>query len=103
MTKYTSKNWSMTKYTATKIFCDIIYRFFYLNKYIGIYTLTENLRNVLKKSHLFSTVTLLANDVHDLREIYAICLKLEYVVVYLKILGLDFFQIFLPCRLVVQG
>ena len=31
------------------------------------------------------------NDVNDPCEIYAIRLKLEYVVVYLKILGLDFF------------
>ena len=33
-------------------------------------------------------------DVHDPREIYTIFLKLEYVIIYLKILKRDFFQIF---------
>ena len=40
-------------------------------------------------------------DVHKPRKEYAIWLNFGYVVVYLKILRPDFFQIFLPRRLVV--
>ena len=46
--------------------------------------------------------TTFLKDVHKPRKEYAIWLNFGYVVVYLKILRLDFFQIFLPRRLVVM-